>query len=109
MEAGMSECVAILEICAGNADVCGPVLAQCRRHSVYLVFETGLNPYDFRQPWKVPGLCFKKPAWIEEYLNSTEARELVAVPHDVHLNIVTTELNDNFIASGALAVDSISG
>ncbi|CCF34406.1 hypothetical protein CH063_06401 [Colletotrichum higginsianum] len=107
MEAGMAECVAMLEICAGSADVCGPVLDRCRRQSVFLILETGLNPYDFRKPCKVPGLCFEEAVWVEEYLNSTGAREALGVPLDVQFNNVDEELGADFLASGDMAVDPI--
>lgn len=107
MEADMSECVAMLEICSGSPEVCGPVLEHCRQSSVNLVFEAGLNPYDFRQRCEQPPLCYEEPTWIEEYLNTTEARNLLGVPSDVQLNLVDMELNSNFVASGALAVDPI--
>ncbi|GKT71806.1 carboxypeptidase Y [Colletotrichum tofieldiae] len=107
MEAGMAECVAMLEICAGSADVCGPVLDRCRRQSVFLILETGLNPYDFRKPCKVPGLCFEEALWVEEYLNSTEAREALGVPLGVQFSNVDEELGADFVASGDMAVDPI--
>ena len=101
----MSECVAMLEICSGSPEVCGPVLDHCRKTSVNLVFEAGLNPYDFRQRCKETPLCYEEPGWIEEYLNTTEARGLLGVPSEVPLHLVDMELNSNLVASGALAVD----
>jgi cathepsin A (carboxypeptidase C) len=108
LEAGLPECVRMLEICAGETTVCDAVLAHCRRQSVGLIVEAGLNPYDFRLKCQGIDDCYPQQAWIHDHLDSEEARGALGVAHNQPLSMINYEVYDELIKSGFFAIDPVT-
>ncbi|KAH7363301.1 Alpha/Beta hydrolase protein, partial [Plectosphaerella cucumerina] len=108
LEEGLPECVRMLEICAGNTDVCDAVLAHCRQQSVGLIVEAGLNPYDFRLECQGMDNCYPQQAWTRDHLDSHEARRALGVAPDQQLNMINNQVYEDLIKSGFFAVDPVT-
>lgn len=80
MQAAVPACINLIQECNKNGDqnTCQEAQGQCNNAEIGPYQETGLNPYDIREPCKVPPLCYDFSN-IDTYLNSKTVQAALGV------------------------------
>lgn len=58
MQSELKVCLPAIEACQTDTAVCALAQSVCNNAQIGPYEQTGLNPYDFRIPCEVPGLCY---------------------------------------------------
>jgi hypothetical protein len=92
-------CLPAIAACNNDTAVCALAQSICNNGQIGPYEATGLNPYDFRIPCEVPGLCYDESA-VTAFFNDPAIQKALAV--DTH---ATTWATCNYNVNGAFASD----
>ena len=99
MQAELKVCLPAIAACNNDTAVCALAQSICNNGQIGPYEATGLNPYDFRIPCEVPGLCYDESA-VTAFFNDPAIQKALAV--DTH---ATTWATCNYNVNGAFASD----
>ena len=98
MQAELAECLPAIAACQTDTAACAGAQAMCNNAQIGPYEQTGLNPYDFRIPCEVPGLCYDE-SHVTAFFN------LPAIQKGLNIDHGTTWATCNYAVNGAFASD----
>jgi cathepsin A (carboxypeptidase C) len=74
----LATCVPLIERCQTDTSVCAQAQSVCNNAQIGPYEATGLNPYDFRIPCEVPGLCYDE-SHVTAFMNAAATQKALGV------------------------------
>ena len=99
MQAELKVCLPAIAACANDTAVCALAQSVCNNAQIGPYESTGLNPYDFRIPCEVPGLCYDESG-VTAFFNEPAIQKALHV--DSH---ATTWQTCNYNVNGQFSSD----
>jgi cathepsin A (carboxypeptidase C) len=98
MQANLKVCLPLIETCQNATPSCALAQSLCNNGQIGPYEQTGLNPYDFRIPCEVPGLCYDE-SHVTAFFNDAAIQKALGVDHQ------TTWATCNYNVNGMFAND----
>lgn len=79
MTESLKTCLPLIEECQNDTSKCAPAQAYCNNNEIGPYEQTGLNPYDIREPCKVRPLCYDFSD-VSDFLDQPSVQAALGVP-----------------------------
>jgi len=98
MQNELKVCLPAIAACQNDTSVCSLAQGVCNNGQIGPYEQTGLNPYDFRIPCEVPGLCYDE-SHVTAFFNEKAIQQGLNVDHQ------TTWATCNYQVNGMFSSD----
>ena len=95
MLSNLKTCLPLIEACQNSTGTCGLAQSLCNNGQIGPYEQTGLNPYDFRIPCEVPGLCYDESK-VTAFFNDAAIQKALGVDHQTTWQTCNYDVNGMF-------------